>query len=92
MNYFIIPLTSVTTAKRLEKEALSKGIMSRVVNTPKGLSDRGCSHSIRFRETDAKKIIELGKSMNLTMGGVFRELKNGRIINYIRQEQFNDLF
>lgn len=92
MNYCIIPLTTVTSAKRLEKEALSKGVVCSVVNTPKGLSDRGCSHSVRIREVDVPKISEIGKTLNLTMGGVFREVRYGRSINYIRQEQYNDLF
>ena len=92
MNYCIIPLTTVTSAIRLEKEALSKGVICSVVNTPKGLSDRGCSHSVRVRETDVSKIADIGKDLKLTMGGVFREVRYGRHINYIRLEQYDDLF
>ena len=92
MNYCIIPLTTVTSAKRLEKEALSKGVVCSVVNTPKGLSKRGCSHSVRMRESDVTKVLDMGKFLNLTMGGVFREVRYGLKINYIRQEQYDDLF
>ena len=92
MNYCIIPLTSVTAAKRLEKEAMSNGILCRVVATPKGLSNRGCSHSVRLREQDVSGIVTLGRNLNLSMGGVYLEVKYGQNINYVRQEQYNDIF
>ncbi len=92
MDYCIIPLTSVTNAKRFEKNALSSGIPSSVTVTPKGISKHGCSHALRLRLSDAERCIVLGKSLGFKMGGVFKEVKEKNMPPYyVRLEQYDDL-
>ena len=88
MNYCLIPLSSVTSAKRLERECLLNGVLCNVTGTPKGISKNGCSHSLRFKEEDLQKVVSLAKTLNVNINGVFKEQNK----KFVRMEQYNDLF
>jgi hypothetical protein len=87
VNYYLVVLSSVTTAKRVEKAASDMMISCFVVHTPKGLSKYGCSHSVKVKEQDVKRVLEICRKMALEIRGVFREIKqDGRVL--YKEEKF----
>ena len=79
LNYCLIPLSSVTSAKRLERECLYNGVLCSVTGTPKGISKYGCSHSLRFKEADANKVVNIAETLGININGVYKE-ENKRFV------------
>ena len=82
MNYYLIALSSVTTAKRVEKAASDYMIGCFVVHTPRAISKYGCSHSVKVKEKDVQSVVEICRKMCLEIRGVFEEIRSGREISY----------
>ena len=49
MNHYLIICRSVTQAQRAGRLLSSYGITNQVFRTPVGLTERGCSYSVRVR-------------------------------------------
>ncbi len=82
MNYYLIALSSITTAKRVEKAASDIMISCFVVHTPKGISKYGCSHSVKVKEKDVRSVLDICGRMALEIRGVFEEIKDGGEVRY----------
>ena len=49
MNHYLIVCRSVTQAQRAGRLLASYGITNQVFRSPAGLTERGCSYSVRVR-------------------------------------------
>ena len=49
MNHYLIVCRSVTQAQRAGRLLTSYGITNQVFRSPAGLTERGCSYSVRVR-------------------------------------------
>ena len=76
--YVIITLSSVTTAKRVERALAETGISCRTMHTPKIISQHGCSHSVRVMRNDKDKVLKLCREMGVNVRGVFAEKSSGK--------------
>ena len=59
MNQCLIVCRSVTQAQRAGRLLTSAGITNRVFRSPVGLTERGCSYSIKVRESGFHRAISL---------------------------------
>lgn len=50
MLYYLIVCRSLTFAQRTAEALERSGIPARLLRTPEGLSERGCSYSVKFAE------------------------------------------
>ena len=55
---WLITFRSVTFAQRAQSRLQGAGIASSIQRTPTGLSDRGCSYSLRLRQWDIHESLE----------------------------------
>ena len=76
--YVILTLSSVTSAKRVERALMDIGILCRTMHTPKIISQYGCSHSVRINDKDADKVLKLCREMGVKVRGVFVEKNSGK--------------
>ncbi len=76
--YAIVTLSSVTSAKRVERALIDIGISCRTMHTPKIISQYGCSHSVRVSEKDTDKVLKLCREIGVKVRGVFVEKNLGK--------------
>lgn len=77
MEYAVIILSSVTYAKRVEKECEKYGITCTIGHTPAQIAQRGCSFMVKVRMCDLKKVMELIDKLMLKTFGVYRKKGDG---------------
>lgn len=59
MSYYLIVCRSLTHAQRIAALLDRGGIRVHIIRTPKSISTRGCSHSVRIPEKKAIQTREL---------------------------------
>ena len=65
MNHYLIVCRSVTQAQRVGLLFSASGITNQVHRSPVGLTERGCSYSVRIREMDLPKALQLLRANHL---------------------------
>ncbi len=75
MGYAIIVFSSSTTASRLKRLATRGGINSvSVIQTPKSVSENGCSYSVRCPNSIISVLKSLADEYGLNYTKIYREL------------------
>lgn len=69
----LVVLSSLTSAQRLKKLLSAKNISSEIIQTPKHLSEGGCSYSLRFNESHLKEVSSLASGLHITLKKVYKE-------------------
>ena len=59
MNHYLIVCRSVTQAQRAGYLLSAAGITNRIFRSPVGLTERGCSYSVRIGEPYLARAIEI---------------------------------
>ncbi len=75
----LIVLYSGTSAQRLKRILASINIPSEIIQTPKSISEGGCTYSIRVKSEHADKILPHLKESRINVKGIFEELKGSYI-------------
>ena len=76
--YVMVTLSSVTSAKRIERALNETGVMCRTMHTPKIISQYGCSHSVRIKRSDLDITLKICKEIGVNVRGVFAEKFSGK--------------
>lgn len=79
MSYYIIVCRSITYAQRLAASLNRGGVRAHIIRTPKFLSPRGCSHSVRISEKNAVRAREIFAELDLVPEQVYQVDPNGTI-------------
>ena len=80
MSYSLIVLSSVTSAKRVERLATEYSIRANTLHTPKSLTRHGCSLSVKVKTEDLKQVYQLAEKLGMEIYGVYDEKnENGKI-------------
>ena len=74
----MITLSSVTSAKRVERALFDMGVECRTMHTPKIISQYGCSHSVKVKKCDLETALKLCEKMGVNVRGVFVEKNSGK--------------
>ncbi len=81
MNQYLIVCRSVTQAQRAGRLLTSAGITNRVFRSPVGLTERGCSYSVKVRESSFWRALALLRQEGIhpvkavrMEGGVYAEV------------------
>lgn len=69
--YVMVTLSSVTTAKKLERALKDIGIPCSTMHTPKIISQHGCSHSVRIKKANLELVLKLSNEMGINVRGIF---------------------
>ncbi len=77
MEYAIIIVSSVTYAKRVEKECEKRGITCVIGHTPAALAKKGCSFMVRVKMRDLKNTLAIIDMLMLKTFGVYRRKGDG---------------
>jgi len=75
--YVMITLSSVTTAKRIERALKESGIICNTMHTPKIISRHGCSHSVRINKKDMEETLNLCSRLGINVRGIFAVKNSG---------------
>lgn len=59
MNHVLIVCRSVTQAQRVGMILTTAGITNRVFRSPMGLTERGCSYSVRIAQQPLRRALQL---------------------------------
>lgn len=59
MSYYLIVCRSITHAQRIAALLERGGVRAHIIRTPKTLSDRGCSHSVRLSERSGDRACDI---------------------------------
>ena len=65
MNHALILCRSVTQAQRVSRGLAAVGISNRILRSPLGLTQRGCSYSVRIAGKHLTAAAEILKKLNL---------------------------
>ncbi|MBQ7039110.1 MAG: DUF3343 domain-containing protein, partial [Clostridia bacterium] len=65
MDYVLIILSSVTHARRVQKECEKRGIFAAIGHTPKKIASRGCSFMVKVKQKDYAKTLDIINSLML---------------------------
>ena len=68
---WLITFRSITFAQKAERQLKKDGIACVIQKTPKGLSERGCSYSLRIPETEGTEAIFRLKQQQIPYGKLF---------------------
>jgi hypothetical protein len=66
-------VASLTSASRIKRRALEKGIYSSVIQTPQTLSREGCGYSVRFDDSFEKYILAFAEEMGIRIRALYTE-------------------
>lgn len=71
MNHYLIVCRSVTQAQRAGYLLSAAGITNRIFRSPVGLTERGCSYSVRIGEPYLARSLEILRQNSLRPVKVF---------------------
>lgn len=71
MDYVLIILSSVTHARRVQKECEKRGIFAAIGHTPKKIANRGCSFMVKVKRKDYDSVIGITESLMLKIYGSY---------------------
>lgn len=77
-NDVIIVLSSVTHARRVQKECEKRGIFASIGHTPKKIADRGCSFMVKVKEKDYSSVLNIINTLMLKNYGSFLKVGEDR--------------
>ena len=66
MNHYLIVCRSVTQAPRAGRLLTSYGITNQVFRSPAGLTERGCSYSVRVRSEQLDRAMGVLRANQIT--------------------------
>ena len=66
MNHYLIVCRSVTQAQRAGRLLTSYGITNQVFRSPAGLTERGCSYSVRVRSEQLDRAMGVLRANQIT--------------------------
>ncbi|MBQ2942883.1 MAG: DUF3343 domain-containing protein [Clostridia bacterium] len=69
----LVVLSSSTSARRLKKLLSQKGIAAEIVQTPRYLSDGGCSYSLKVGNAYLKEVTSLTARLHISVNKIYRE-------------------
>lgn len=78
----LVVLFSGTSAQRFKKILASKKIPSEIIQTPKSISEGGCTYSLRINGYDADHISSIASDARINVKGIFEEEKTGKEFSY----------
>lgn len=73
MENVLIVLSSVTYARRVQKEGEKQGIYISIGHTPKKISVKGCSYMVKFRKKDFNSVKKIIDNLMLKTYGIYIE-------------------
>lgn len=73
MDYVFIILSSVTHARRVQKECEKKGIYAAIGHTPGKIASRGCSFMVKIRQKDYKAVMDIIDFLMLKNFGSYKK-------------------
>ena len=76
--FVVITLSSVTSAKRVERALNEQGVLCHTMHTPKIISQYGCSHSVRVNKKDLEEALKLCRKIGVNVRGVYAEKSSGK--------------
>lgn len=74
MDYVIIILSSVTHARRVQKECEKKGIFAAIGHTPKKIASRGCSFMVKIKQKDYDAVMDIIDYLMLKNYGSYKKI------------------
>lgn len=69
----LVVLSSLTSAQRMKKLLAAKNISSEIIQTPKYLSDGGCSYSLKVNDSSLKEVNSVASGLHITIKKVYKE-------------------
>ena len=78
MKYYYITFRSVTLAQRAEAVLRRANLACAMYRTPKSLSQRGCSYSLRVTDRDALAAVTLLRDEDVGFGKLYTISADGR--------------
>ena len=79
MKYCLITFRSVTPAQKGEGILRRGGFGCSLQRTPRWMEEQGCGYSLRVRNTDVVRCVELLKSNSVAFRKVYLYLENGAV-------------
>ncbi len=77
MKTVYLTFRSVTHAQRGERLLQSRGVRCGLTRTPRWMEARGCGYSLRLRENDAARAVELLRAQEVPLQKVYRQAGEG---------------
>lgn len=74
---WLITFRSITFAQKAERQMKQDGFSCMIQKTPRGLSDRGCSYSLRIPESEAGEALVRLRQYQIPYGKVFAFTESG---------------
>ena len=68
---WLVTFRSITFAQKAQRQMKKEGIYSALQKTPKGLSERGCSYSLRISEAETAEALFWLKQQQIPYGKIF---------------------
>lgn len=84
--YNLIVFSSINLANRVKKSGEKNGIFIGLQRTPKNLSQRSCSYSLRVKEIFTREILKYSNEANIKTLGIYKEIKDDDNIKYKKIE------
>ena len=69
----LIVLSSVTGAQRLKKLLAAGNIRAEIIQTPKSISDGGCSYSLRLSDSHLQDVLSLTSALHISVKKIHHE-------------------
>ncbi len=69
----LILLNSGTSAQRLKKILTNSSIPSEIIQTPKSISEGGCTYSLRVKSENKEKILSRAKDARINIRAIYEE-------------------
>ncbi len=76
-------LSSVTTASRMKRYLEQKGILVRMIETPKAIAKGGCGYSLVIPHDQEEEVKKAARTMQSRVRGFYREEGSGADKRYI---------
>ncbi len=77
MSYYLIVCQSITYAQRIASLLNRGGVRAYIIRTPKALSPRGCSHSVRISEKSFPRAQEILADAGLRSEHIYHAAPDG---------------
>ncbi|MDR0405572.1 MAG: DUF3343 domain-containing protein [Clostridiales bacterium] len=75
--YYLIVYSSVTFANRIKNHFQNDGDYIVVLHTPAGLSEGGCSYSVKVKPAKVGQVLRASGEYGFKIKGVFRQTEEG---------------
>ena len=79
MYVYFITFRSVTIAQRGEGLLKKKGILCKLLRTPRWMEEQGCGYSLRVRPADAAQCVQLLRGGNVPFRKVYLRRENDTV-------------